>query len=344
MNIEIGRIRAVGLLSGGLDSTLAAKIMLEQGIEVYAINFTSPFCTCTPKSAGCAAAITAVRELGGIPLRRVALKDEYLEIVKNPRFGYGSGMNPCIDCRIEKIKRAGEYMKEIGAAFIFTGEVLGQRPMSQHRQALRLIDEASGLGGYILRPLSAQYLEPTIPEQEGIVDRQRLFAIRGRSRKSQMELAREKGIVDYPCPAGGCLLTDKNFADRMRDYFKYTEKPSIKDIPLLKVGRHFRLESGDKFIVARNQAECRTLRNLHRDEDHMLVPQDFPGPVVILQGHDIEAAARKLLHYTKRLPERKVHIACFHRGRKDLFTVRSGGFSGELLEDQGLGRQAGIKS
>jgi len=344
MNTGKGKIRAVGLLSGGLDSTLAAKIMLEQGIEVYAINFTSPFCTCTPKSAGCAAAITAVRELGGIPLRRVALKEEYLQIVRNPRFGYGSGMNPCIDCRIEKIKRAGEYMRQIGATFVFTGEVLGQRPMSQHRQALRLIDEASGLKGYILRPLSAQYLEPTLPEREGIVDRERLLAIRGRSRKSQMELAREKGIVDYPCPAGGCLLTDKNFADRLRDYFKYAETPSIKDIPLLKVGRHFRLESGDKIIVAKNQTECRALRNLYRGEDHMLVPQDFPGPVVILQGHDIEAAVKKLLDYTKRLPGRDLHIACSHMGRKDLITLRGGRFSVELLEDQGLGRQAGLKS
>ncbi|MBW2028158.1 MAG: 7-cyano-7-deazaguanine synthase [Deltaproteobacteria bacterium] len=149
------KTKAVGLLSGGLDSTLAAKILMDQGIEVYAINFTSPFCTCTPKSAGCAAVITAVRELGGIPLRRIALRDEYLEIVRNPRFGYGSGMNPCIDCRIEKIRRAGDYMREIGASFLFTGEVLGQRPMSQHRKALRIIDENSGLKGHILRPRCA---------------------------------------------------------------------------------------------------------------------------------------------------------------------------------------------
>lgn len=162
--------KAVGLLSGGLDSTLAAKFMLEQGIEVCAINFTSPFCTCTPKKAGCAAVITAVRELGNIRLRRVSLGDEYLEMVKSPKHGYGSGINPCIDCRIMKVRKAGEYMKEIGASFLFTGEVLGQRPMSQHRQAIDIIDRKSDLKGRILRPLSAAHFEPTIPEQEGMVD------------------------------------------------------------------------------------------------------------------------------------------------------------------------------
>lgn len=161
--------KAVGLLSGGLDSTLAAKLMLEQGIEVYAINFTSPFCTCTPKKTGCAAAVTAVKTLGGITLKRVALGDEYLEIVRNPRHGYGSGMNPCIDCRIIKIQKAGEYMREIGASFVFTGEVLGQRPMSQHRATLRIIDRESGLDGFIVRPLSAKLFPPSIPEKEGWV-------------------------------------------------------------------------------------------------------------------------------------------------------------------------------
>ncbi|MBW2000225.1 MAG: hypothetical protein JRJ29_19985, partial [Deltaproteobacteria bacterium] len=210
-------VKAVGLLSGGLDSTLAARLMLDQGIQVYAINFTSPFCTCTPKGAGCASVITALRQLGGIPLRRVFLGDEYLEIVRSPKHGHGSGINPCIDCRILKLKKAAAYMKEIGASFIFTGEVLGQRPMSQYRAALHIIDRESGLEGYVLRPLSASHLEPTVPEQKGWVDRKRLLGIKGRSRKIQMTLAAEKGIKDYPCPGGGCLLTDRNFAHRMRD-------------------------------------------------------------------------------------------------------------------------------
>jgi tRNA-specific 2-thiouridylase len=298
------RIRAVGLLSGGLDSTLAAKLMLEQGIEIHAINFTSPFCTCTPKKAGCAAAITAVKELGDIDLKRIALKNEYLKMVKNPKHGHGRGMNPCIDCRIMKIMKAEEYMREIGASFLFTGEVLGQRPMSQHRRAIEIIDHESGLKDYILRPLSAVHFEPTIPEREGWVARSKMLGISGRSRRIQISLAEEKGIKDYPCSAGGCLLTDKNFADKMRDYFAFTEKPLMKDIPLLKIGRHFRQDNGYKIIFARNEHETKSLNNLCRKGDHFLAPVDFSGPAVILQGNSIAAALEKMLLYTKKfVPE-----------------------------------------
>jgi tRNA U34 2-thiouridine synthase MnmA/TrmU len=315
------RLKAIGLLSGGLDSTLAAKLMLEQDIEVCAINFTSPLCTCTPKKAGCAAVITAVRQLGEIPLRRIALRDEYLEMVQNPKHGYGSGLNPCIDCRIMKIRKAGEYMREIGGSFLFTGEVLGQRPMSQHRRAIDLIDRESGLQGYILRPLSAAHFQPTIPEKEGWIDRSKLLGISGRSRKEQISLAIEKGIEDYPCPAGGCLLTDKNFADRMRDYFTFTETPSMKDIPLLKVGRHFRLQSGDKVIVARNKPECNTLKRICPDTDHLLSPVNFSGPVVVLQGTGLEAAVEKMLEYTKRKISEDARIAHRHRGKGEILCL-----------------------
>lgn len=307
------KIKAVGLLSGGLDSTLAAKLILEQGIEVHAVNFTSPFCTCTPKKAGCAAVITAVRQLGDIPLKRVSLGDEYLEMVRDPKHGYGSALNPCIDCRIMKIRKAGEYMHEIGGSFLFTGEVLGQRPMSQHRKAIELIDRESGFQAYILRPLSAAHFNPTIAEQEGRVDRSKLLGISGRSRKSQMSLAAQKGISDYPCPAGGCLLTDRNFAGRMRDYFSFVDRPSMKDIPLLKVGRHFRLESGEKIIVARNEHEGKTLKKLCPETDHLLSPADFPGPVVILQGASLQAALEKMLEYTKKSLPRSVCIRHTHR-------------------------------
>ena len=315
------KIKAVGLLSGGLDSTIAAKLMLEQGIEVCAVNFTSPFCTCTPKKAGCAAVITAVKQLGDIPLRRAALRDEYLEMVQNPKHGYGSGLNPCIDCRIMKIHKAGEYMRQIGASFLFTGEVLGQRPMSQHRRAIELIDRESGLRGYILRPLSAAHFEPTIPEKEGWVDRSKLLGISGRSRKEQISLATEKGIEDYPCPAGGCLLTDKNFADRMRDYFAYTETPSMKDIPLLKVGRHFRLDSGDRVIVARNKQECNTLKKICPNTDHLLSPVNFSGPVVVLLGTGLEAAVEKMLEYTKRKISEDARIAHRHAGKGEILCL-----------------------
>ncbi len=314
-------IRAVGLLSGGLDSTIGAKMMLEQGIEVCAINFTSPFCTCTPKKAGCAAVITAVRQLGHIPLRRAALRDQYLEMVQNPKYGYGSGLNPCIDCRIMKIRKAGEYMRQIGASFLFTGEVLGQRPMSQHRQAIELIDRESGLQGYILRPLSAAHFEPTIPEKEGWVDRSKLLGISGRSRKEQISLAIEKGIEDYPCPAGGCLLTDKNFANRMRDHFTFTETPSMKDIPLLKVGRHFRLGNGDKVIVARNEREGMTLKKICPKTDNLLSPVNFSGPVVVLQGTSLEAAVEKMLEYTKRKISEDARIAHRHGGKSEILRL-----------------------
>jgi tRNA-specific 2-thiouridylase len=321
MNPSKKNTKAVGLLSGGLDSTLAAKLMLEQGIDVHAINFTSPFCTCTPKSAGCSAVVTAVKTLGGIPLKRVAMKDEYLEMVQNPKHGYGKGMNPCIDCRILKIRKAGEYMHKIGAAFLFTGEVLGQRPMSQHKKAISIIDRESGLERYILRPLSANHFEPTVPELEGWVKREKLLGISGRSRKPQMALAAEKDITDYPCPAGGCLLTDKHFSEKMRDYLEFTERPSIKDIPLLKVGRHFRLASGDKLIVARDEQECESLTDLFREKDHLLMPVNFPGPVIILQGSDTESAVRKMFRYTKKVHWENARITVRHEGKTHLLSL-----------------------
>lgn len=318
---ETSKLKAVGLLSGGLDSTLAAQLMLEQGIEVYAINFTSPFCTCTPKKAGCAAVITAVRGLGGVNLKQVALRDEYLAMVRNPRHGYGSQMNPCIDCRIMKIQKAGKYMRKVGAAFLFTGEVLGQRPMSQRKSAIELIDQESGFEGHILRPLSAQHFNPTVPERKGWVDRNKLLAISGRSRKIQISLAAKKGIRDYPCPAGGCLLTDKNFAEKLRDYFDHTPQPRIGDIALLKIGRHFRPAGGGKIVVARNQQECKMLESLCGNNCKLLTPLNFTGPNVLLQGNAIEAAVAKMLRYTTRTVPETVKIRYQHR-RKETIIIR----------------------
>jgi len=317
------RTRAIGLLSGGLDSTLAAKLMLEQGIEVLAANFTSPFCTCTPKKAGCAAVVTAVKQLGGIRLKQFALREEYLEMVRNPKHGYGSALNPCIDCRIMKIKKAGEYMQKVGADFLFTGEVLGQRPMSQHKWALALIDRDSGFQGLILRPLSARYLEPTLPETTGLVDRGKLLDLSGRSRKPQISLAAEKNIRDYPCPAGGCLLTDKNFASRLKDYFVYTDKPRMRDMPLLKIGRHFRLPGDDKIIVARNEQECRQLKNIFVEGSHLLEPLNFSGPTVLLQGSAIEAAIVKMLHYTNRLVPEPARISHRYGGKNKVISWKN---------------------
>jgi tRNA-uridine 2-sulfurtransferase len=290
---------AVGLLSGGLDSTLAAKLLIDQGIEVLAVNFVSPFCTCTPKSAGCASVVTAVKQLGDIPLKRITLGDEYLEMVKSPKYGYGRGINPCIDCRIMKIRKSAEYMREIGASFLFTGEVLGQRPMSQHRKAMDIIDMESGISGLILRPLSAGILSPTIPEKKGWVNRDLLLTITGRSRKQQMTLASEKGIYDFQCAAGGCLLTDANFSVRMKDYLDHVDNPTCTDMPLLKIGRHFRLGNGDEVIVARDDKDGTRMLQLRKNSSTVLAAINFAAPVVLLKGTDIASALQKMLDYTK---------------------------------------------
>ncbi|OGV70455.1 MAG: hypothetical protein A2283_19100 [Lentisphaerae bacterium RIFOXYA12_FULL_48_11] len=319
--LEQGRkTKAVGLLSGGLDSTLAARLMLEQGIEVHAINFWSPFCTCTAKSAGCPAVITAIKQLGDITLKRVAMGDEYLEMIRKPKHGYGRGMNPCIDCRIMKLKISVEYMREIGASFLFTGEVLGQRPMSQYHAAFDIIDRKSGLGGLILRPLSAAYLKPTVPEQKGWVDRTKLLNIEGRSRKKQISLASGMGINDYPCPAGGCLLADCIFGERVRDYFARVEKPSINDIPLLKTGRHRKMPNGDIVITARDENEGNTLLKIARPSDHLLVP-DFPGPVVVLQGIDVIGSIRILLEYTKKDVPQNATVKHVFNGNNEIYYI-----------------------
>ncbi|NQT21487.1 MAG: hypothetical protein HQ592_17410, partial [Planctomycetes bacterium] len=208
-------MRAVALLSGGLDSVLAVRVILDQGIDVEALNYVTVFCTCTPKNSSCSAASTAAAHLG-VGLKTINTSRELLGAVKNPRHGYGRNLNPCLDCRILMFLKAKEYMQEIGASFLITGEVLGERPMSQRRDAMAIIERESGLDGLIVRPLCAKALEPSIPEKEGWVDRSKLLGITGRSRKPQIALAESYGINDYPCPAGGCLLTDAGFAARLR--------------------------------------------------------------------------------------------------------------------------------
>ncbi|MFQ6091193.1 MAG: hypothetical protein ACE5OR_00670 [bacterium] len=273
------RVKAIALLSGGLDSRLAVKLILDQGIGVLAVNFIGPFCTCN-RPGRCEA--KEVSEKLDVPLKRFALGREYIEMVKSPRYGYGKNMNPCLDCRIMTFTKARELMEEMGADFVFTGEVLGQRPMSQRRDAMRIVERDSGLEGRLLRPLSAKLMKPTIPEREGLVDREKLLNIQGRSRKPQMRLAEELGLTDYPCPAGGCLLTDKGFADRLRDLFQHGED-SLYDINLLKVGRHFRLPTGQKIIAGRDEEENRTLAALARGEDLKLSAEEYGSPLVILR-------------------------------------------------------------
>ncbi len=301
--------KALALISGGLDSILACKIILEQNVDVIGINFVTPFCTCTKK--GCRHEARKAAEQLGINLKIVPVGEDYIQMLKKPNHGYGSAMNPCIDCRIYTFRLARKYMEEIGAQFIITGEVLGERPMSQHFQSLKLIEKKSGLTGRVLRPLSAKLLEPTVPEIQGLVDRGKLLAIQGRSRKPQIALAEKFGIKEYPCPAGGCLLTDKNFARRLKEAFDHNEE-TIWDMKILRVGRHFRLHSEKKVVVGRNEMENRILTNLATKQDSILEPVDIPGPLTILiKSHspkDIAIAARLCARYSdgKDLPAIKV--------------------------------------
>lgn len=304
-------MKAITLLSGGLDSTLAARVIMEQGVELEALNFMTVFCTCTNRGATCLASQKAVETLG-IPLRVFNVSEEYLRVVKHPKHGYGSNMNPCIDCRIFMLKKAKAYMEESGATFIVTGEVLGQRPMSQRRDAMRLIEREAGMEGFILRPLSAKVLPVTIPEQEGWVDREKLLNLQGRSRKPQIELAGRYGIRDYPCPAGGCLLTDPGFSRRMKDLMIHNPDFSLNDVHLLKMGRHFRFSHGVKLLVGRNEEENQKIQTFAQGEDILLRVSGFPGPLSLLRGKpdqgDIEKAATITAHYSKAKDLKNIEV------------------------------------
>ncbi len=274
--------KAVALFSGGLDSMLAIRLMLEQQIEIHALNFLTIFCTCTSK--GCMHQATKAAKELKVPLRVMNITKEYMEIVKDPRYGRGRNMNPCIDCRVFTFRKAKSFMEEIGATFIITGEVLGERPMSQRRNAIEIIERESGLKGLIVRPLSARLFEPSIPEQKGIVDRNRLLDIEGRRRVRQIALAKEFGINDYPCPAGGCLLTDKNFSNRLKDLFRYNADYDISDLHLLKIGRQFRIKESTKLFVGHNEEENKLLVTFSRPGDYIFDVIDIPSPIGLVRG------------------------------------------------------------
>lgn len=309
--------KALALLSGGLDSTLAIRVIQEQGIEVIALNFVTVFCRCTSHGS-CKLEAVKVSEKFGIPIKVINTTERFLELVKKPKYGYGKNMNPCIDCRINIFRIAGEYMREIGADFIITGEVLGQRPMSQRKDAMKLIDKEANLTGLVLRPLCAKHMEPTIPEKTGLVDRERLLQIRGRSRKNQIQLADVFQIKDYPCSAGGCLLTDPEFAHRMRDLVDNCDS-DVNDVNLLKVGRHFRIDGNTKVIVGRNESDNEKIESLSKEGDVILSMIDFPGPLTLIRGEiteeNIQTAARLTARYGKSqvLPSVKVSVKSSHK-------------------------------
>lgn len=326
------RALAIGMISGGLDSTLAVKIIQEQGIAVRGVNFSTGFCIYETKRALSKEdvnpkalkneALRAGADLS-FPVEIIDISREYISLITNPKYGYGSNMNPCIDCRIFMLKKAKELMDAEGADLVFTGEVLGQRPMSQHKDALLIVERDSGLKGRLLRPLSAKLLPETIPEQEGIVDREKLFAISGRSRKEQLYLAEKWDIQDVPTPAGGCcFLTDANYSKRLRDKISTLgNKPlSLNDITLLKVGRHFRLNNSLKCIIGRNEMENNFLDRYKNGRWH-LTPAIVKGPVALSdEGEpsesDVEIIAKLIARFSDGRASESVEIEVLHNGLK----------------------------
>ena len=283
MTEEKEKKKVVALLSGGLDSQLAVRMMQEQGFDVSAVAIKTPFCD-FDCGRGCGFEIRERADDLNVNLKTVYLGDEYIEMLKNPKHGIGAGFNPCIDCRAMMFDAAKKHMEEIGAEFIVSGEVLGQRPMSQHGPALRTIEKESDLVGKIVRPLSAGLLPETIPEKEGLIKRENLGMIRGRTRRNQLDMAKKYGIENPPNAGGGCLLTEPQFGIKAKDLFKHVENPTINDIDLLKIGRHFRLDEETKLVVGRNKDENEMIKAIALPNDILLEAKDHVGPTSILRG------------------------------------------------------------
>jgi tRNA-uridine 2-sulfurtransferase len=286
-------MKALGLLSGGLDSTLAIKLVLESELEVEALNFATPFCQGRKDGFG----VTEAAKEVNVPLKIVHTGADYLRMVRNPKHGYGKNINPCIDCKIFMLRQAKKYAKEIGAKFIFTGEVLGQRPMSQHREALDIIEKEAGLKGKLVRPLSARLLPPTEAEKKGYLKGITLRDVSGRSRKPQIEMTKALHIAKYQCASGGCLLTEGDFASKLRDLFEHKKRITNEDVTLLKFGRHFRFGE-NKIIVGRNQAENEALLKAKRKMDYVFEVPNCGSPTTILQGPKTKAAIEKAAAFT----------------------------------------------
>ncbi len=287
-------IRALGLFSGGLDSMLAATLLKNLGVEVSLLCFVTPF-------FGAARARESAAHLG-LPLRELDLTDKFTPLLFQAPHGWGKGHNPCVDCHILMFREAGALASREGFDFLFTGEVLGQRPMSQHKSALNLVAKKSGYAELLLRPLSAKLLQPTKPELLGWVDRERLLGLHGRGRKLQMALASELGISLYPSPAGGCLLTEPGYAHRLKELLASSPLLTRRDLELLKRGRHFRLPGGVKAVVGRTRPENEAILELAGPADFILKIQDFPGPIVLLPTNsatpDLNAAAALAAAYS----------------------------------------------
>ncbi len=308
---------AVALLSGGLDSMLAVRLLLDQGVPVTAVRFITHF-GCDPVTSGsCGHDVEPLVKVWGplgFTVKMCHLGQDYIEMVKNPKFGRGKNMTPCVDCRIMMLRWAREMLDQTGAGFLITGEVLNQRPMSQTRERFRQIDRELGLKGLVLRPLSAKLLDPTLPEIEGVVDRSRLLDFSGRGRTRQYELAKHWGITEIPQPSGGCLLTDPGYSTRLKDLWDHDPSAGAHDINLLRVGRHFRPSSDCKIVVGRNEDENRMIDAFAERGDTIVYLLDYEGPMTLLRGRatpeDTALAASLTARYgdvpDKTLPVRLV--------------------------------------
>jgi hypothetical protein len=315
--------RAVALFSGGLDSTLAILLVQRQGIEVQALNIRTTFDCCRAPAAQLAHQL-------GAKLTVLSVAEDYIDVLRNPTHGYGRGVNPCVDCRIYMAKMAKRFMEDMDACLVITGEVVGQRPMSQKKRDLSIIEEQSGLQGRLLRPLSAKLLPPTLPEKQGIIDRSRLKAFSGRNRTSLMRLAQELGLKQTPQPSTGCALTEVTFAPRVRDLWDHNVNASLRDLELLKLGRHIRVDTQIKAVVGRDATENAALALFFEQEAscHMayLHPENFLGADVLVTGRideqSIELATGLVLRHSKNHDSSIAKIRVTHRNKTRSITAQ----------------------
>jgi tRNA U34 2-thiouridine synthase MnmA/TrmU len=318
--------KAIALYSGGLDSTLAILQMKRYGVDVTAITFLNHFgCDISDRSS-CSKDPFAASVKFDFQVKLSHLSDKFLEIVKNPKFGHGKNMNPCVDCRILMLKEAKQMMELLGADFLITGEVLGQRPMSQRKDCFPLIDREAGVDGLVVRPLTGRLLKAAIPEQKGIIKREWLLDFRGRSRKPQMALADELGLTEYPSPAGGCLLTDPVYSYRLRDLLDSNSDPDFREINFLRVGRHFRLSPDTKIVVGRTKEENEIIKTLLSPGDPVIRVLGYGSPLTVILGKVTEeaiyVAASLCARYSggRHLPELDVLLTMAEEQRQ--FRVR----------------------
>jgi len=338
------KIKAIGLVSGGLDSILAVEIMKKQDIDLLALHIINGFDQDTMRIRSNISLDeknvfqdkkAEMSKSLGIDVKIIDISEEFLGIVSSPGYGYGKNCNPCIDCKISFFTKARELMSGLGVDFVFTGEVLGQRPMSQRKQTMDLIEQKSGLKGILLRPLSAGIMAETEIEKKGWVKREFLLDIQGRSRKRQMAMAADLGIIDYPAPAGGCILTDENYSRRLKDWFNHNagKRLTLEDTVLLSVGRHFRLNDDVKIVVGRDESENEYIEKVC-GEEWLAFVAELPGPTVAIEGEfgekELKRAASVAARYSKAKDSSEVEVIVRKMDNERTLTVSP--ISGDELD------------